>query len=213
MHTQTRRQRFAIPIFLLLPLFFTGQLGGPDADTRFVKQIGRDRWENPEAILDTLGIRPGMVIGEVGAGTGYFTFLLSERVGGSGKIYANDINRRSLSTLRARASRNDLANIEIIQGEVEQTNFPAATMDMVVMVYVFHDFTEPLAMMENIKLSLKPGAPVVIIDADHDRIRDRSQHFLSREQLIERVTEAGYELVRIETYLPDDNIYVFKPLT
>jgi len=211
--TNIRRLSLALPALLALPLLVTGQLDHPDAATLYQQGYGRDRWAQPEAILDTLGIRPGMVIGEVGAGTGYFTFHLSERVGETGKVYANDISRRALSTLRSRANRNELTNIEIIQGEVERTNFPAATMDMVIMVYVFHDFTEPLAMMEDIKLSLKPGAPVVIIDGDHDKIGGRSQHFLTKEQVIERVEEAEYELVRIETWLPRDTIFVFRPIT
>jgi len=104
-------------------------------------------------------------------------------VGETGKVYANDISRRVLSTLRSRANRNELTN------------------------------TEPLAMMEDIKLSLKPGAPVVIIDGDHDKIGGRSQHFLTKEQVIERVEEAEYELVRIETWLPRDIIFVFRPIT
>ncbi|MFC1629206.1 class I SAM-dependent methyltransferase [Gemmatimonadota bacterium] len=213
MRTKIRRLNLTLPALLALPLLFAGQLDHPGTGTRYQQGYGGDRWENPSAILDTLGIGPGMVIGEVGAGTGYFTFLLSERVGETGKIYANDISRSSLSTLRARARRDELTNIEIIQGEETRTLFPSATMDMVIMVYVFHDFTEPLDMMEDIKLSLKPGAPVVLIDGDHDKIGERDRHFLTREQVIERVEEAGYELVRIETWLPNDNIYVFMPIT
>lgn len=171
----------------------------------------RDRWEHPEAILDTLGIRAGMVIGEVGAGSGYFTFMLSERVGETGKVYANDISNRALSTLRDRARRNGVENIEIIQGEVERTLFPPATMDMVIMVYVFHELTEPVALMDDIKLCLKPGAEVVIIDGDHDKIGGRVRHWLTEEETVERIEEAGYELVRIEKYLPLDNIYVCRP--
>ena len=101
------------------------------------QRYSRARWEHPEAILDTLGIRAGMVIGEVGAVSGYFTFMLYDRVGETGKIFANDISRSALSTLRERARRNGVENIEVIQGEVENTRFPPATMDMVIMVLTY----------------------------------------------------------------------------
>ena len=84
----------------------------------------RDKWHQPEKVMDLVGVRPGMIIGEVGAGHGYFTFKLSQRVGESGKIYANDISRSALRYLRDRCDRERITNIETFIGEVEDPLAP-----------------------------------------------------------------------------------------
>lgn len=201
--------------FVLTVLYFIAtagilRLNHAYAGDHSPQEYGRERWQNPERILDTLGVREGMVIGEVGAGDGYFTFKLANRIGSKGKVYANDINRRALSALRSRCEREGVENIEILQGGVTRTNFPAHTMDMVIMVYVFHELTEPIALMEDIKSSLKPGALVVIVDRDPDRYGREYGHFMRKEDIIERVLEADYELVDVKTFLPRDNIYILR---
>ena len=81
-------------------------------------QVDRETWQPPEKILDAIGARPGMRVGEAGAGQGYFTFPLARRVGSEGIVLANDISASSLAVIRERAVREGLGNIRIVRGEI-----------------------------------------------------------------------------------------------
>lgn len=126
----------------------------------------RDNWQKPELIMDTIGVEAGMTIGEVGAGDGYFTAKLVRRVGESGLIYANDIKEYFVRDINNYRKLAVCKNVKTILGTEENPRFPDSTMDMVVMVYVFHHLTNPVSIMQNIKPSLKLGAKVFIIDPD-----------------------------------------------
>ena len=171
----------------------------------------RDKYHQPEKVMELVGVKPGMVIGEVGAGKGYFTFKLSGRVGQSGKIYANDIDRSVLRAVRERCERDGVANIETILGEVEDPLFPEDALDMVFIVNAFHDLARPVALLNNLTASLKPGARIVILDRDPAKYRDTYGHFLTKEEVLERIEESDFELDRIETFLPQHNIYIIRP--
>lgn len=170
----------------------------------------RDRYHQPDKVMDTVGVIPGMTIGEVGAGHGYFTFHLSRRVGSSGKVYANDISRGALSSIRRKCEEEGITNIETIVGEVEDPLFPEAELDMVFIVNAFHDLAKPVQLLNNLVPSLKPGAPVVIIDRDPDKVREYNRHVLTQEEVLEYIKNSDFSLDRIETFLPQHNIYIIK---
>ena len=110
------------------------------------------------------GSRPGMRVGEAGAGEGYFTFPLARRVGPAGIVFANDISTSSLDVIRERADREGLGNIKIVVGAVEDPLFPEKNLDMVVMVYVLHMLERPIPFLKNLRSYLKPGGSLVIIE-------------------------------------------------
>jgi SAM-dependent methyltransferase len=161
--------------------------------------------------MDAIGVKPGMTIGEVGAGNGYFTFKLAARVGPTGLIYANDINPNSLQNIKAGARQRRIDNIVTVRGEVADPLFPPGVLDLVIMVYVFHELTEPVKLLQNLKSSLKPDAPLVILERDPNKMPSAKGHFFQRERLLELVREADFDLVRVETFLPRDNIYILRP--
>jgi ubiquinone/menaquinone biosynthesis C-methylase UbiE len=159
--------------------------------------------------MDLVGVRPGMVIGEVGAGHGYFTFKLSQRVGESGKIYANDISRSALKYLKDRCAREGITNIETVLGEVENPLLPR-DLDMVFIVNAFHDLARPVELLNNLSLSLKPEALVVILDRDPKKVKYDTDHFLTQKAVLEKIEESVFELDRLETFLPQHNIYIIR---
>jgi ubiquinone/menaquinone biosynthesis C-methylase UbiE len=169
----------------------------------------RDERLQPERVMDAVGVRPGMVVGEAGAGRGYFTFKLARRVGPSGKVYANDIDRAALDHVRQVCRDEAIGNVETVVGEIEDPLFPVTGLEMVVMVYALHDFSRPVAFLQNLKKYLKPGGSVVILDQNPDVSGDR--HFLSRERLVELFAESGYALARDERFLEKDLLLVFRP--
>ncbi len=170
----------------------------------------RDATQRPEAIMDTIGVKAGMVIGEAGAGDGYFTFWLSRRIGESGRIFANDIDESTLKKLNKRAEREGITNITTILGKQNDPLFPKDSLDMVVMMLAFHEFKNPEQWLENVKSSMKPTAKLVIIDRDPDKIKSGYGHFMKKDDISETVKKANFELVRLETFLANDNIFIFR---
>lgn len=170
----------------------------------------RDTWHQPDKVMDVVGVKPGMIIGEVGAGRGYFTFHLSRRVGDSGKVYANDIASRALAALRRECENKGITNIETIVGEVEDPLLPEGILDMVFIVNAFHDLAKPVELLNNLVPSLKPDAPVVIIDRDPSKFRDSAGHFLTEEEIREIIGRSDFKLDRIETFLSQHNIYILR---
>jgi ubiquinone/menaquinone biosynthesis C-methylase UbiE len=167
----------------------------------------RDKYHQPEKVMDVVGVRAGMIIGEVGAGTGYFTFKLAKRVGALGHVYANDISRSSLRSLKNRCDREGITNIDTIVGEVDDPLLPEG-LDMVFIVNAFHDLANPVALLNNLAGSLKPNAPVVILDRDPSKLSYSSDHFLTKAEVLQKIEESVFVLDRIETFLSQHNIYI-----
>jgi len=167
-------------------------------------QSCRDRRTQPEKVMDTVGVKPGMIIGEAGAGRGYLTFKLSKRVGDEGKIYANDIDKSVLRAIENRCKREGVGNITTVVGEVEDPLFPETALDMIIMLHAFHDFTKKVEWLKNAKKYMKESASLVIIDRHDSHTR------LNKKRVQEMGEEAGYILTQYETFLSSDYIYVFK---
>jgi ubiquinone/menaquinone biosynthesis C-methylase UbiE len=151
----------------------------------------RDAQLQPERVMDAIGVRPGMVIGE------------------AGKVYANDIDRGALDHVRQVCRDENIGNVETVVGEVEDPLFPLAGLEMVLMVYAVHDFARPAAFLKNLKKYLKPSGTVAVLDQNPDATGDR--HFLTRERLVALFGESGYELERDERFLEKDLLLVFRP--
>ncbi|MFC1725991.1 class I SAM-dependent methyltransferase [candidate division KSB1 bacterium] len=170
-----------------------------------------DNIRQPEKVMDAIGVEPGMRIGEVGAGEGYFTFYLARKVGSKGKIYANDILEKELKKIVDRKKRENIGNIETVVGEETDPLFPEKDLDMVFMCYVYHEITKPVEFMKNVKKYLKKDAPVVILDLDPDRQSTGGySHYITKKEVLENMEKSDYKLVKIEDFLSRDNVYVFR---
>jgi SAM-dependent methyltransferase len=172
---------------------------------------GSNAGQPPDKVMDAIGVKPGMVIGEVGAGRGRYTVHLARRVGTTGRIYANDINETDLNYLRDRCRQDGIKNVEIIVGKVEDPLFPKDTLDMAFMILTYHHLSRPVALLKNIIPCLKPGATVVIVDPDPDKNRGSpAQESTSPEKMRREAAEAGFEIARTETFLVLDNIFILR---
>ena len=161
--------------------------------------------------MDAIGVAPGMVIGEAGAGDGYFTLPMARRVGPTGLVYANDISTRELRSLEQHSTRDGLANIRAVVGEVDDPLFPQRDLELVVVVHAFHDFSHPVEWLVNLKAYLRPGATVAIID--RDPAQGAESHFWSRERIERHAAEAGYGLTKAVDDISSHLILVFRPKT
>ena len=177
--------------------------GLPAQDQRISRQ------EAMEKTLNIAGMKPGMIIGEVGAGNGHFTTFLLERLGVSGKVYANDIDSDSLEILRKRS----IDNVEIVLGGTDDPDFPVNNLDLIIMRSVFHDLENPISMMENIKKYLRTDAPMVIVEFHaKDPIDPASlpMHVLTKNEFLAIVHQSGY-VMETPVEIPGWwSVYVFK---
>jgi ubiquinone/menaquinone biosynthesis C-methylase UbiE len=182
------------------------------------QKITVEEWEKrlnklqpPREIMDAIGVKLGMVIGEIGAGTGRMTVWLADRVGHEGKIYANDINRQALDHLEHRCDKDSLRNVVTILGDVDDPLLPKNTLDLAFMINVYHHLDMPVALVKNIIPSLKSTGILAIVDADPEKSNFGPGHSTPMEEMLAQLDEAGYKLIRVETFLPDDNIYICRP--
>lgn len=153
-------------------------------------QSRRDKRDQPEKLIDIASVKPGMSIGEAGAGEGYFTFHLSRRVGEKGRIYANDIDKEALQKLNNRCKLEGVKNIQTVLGEIADPCFPVTELDMVIMLYAFHDFTEKEAWLKNVKKYMKDEANLLIFDGQD------AHTGMSKELVAELGGKTGFKLVR-----------------
>jgi ubiquinone/menaquinone biosynthesis C-methylase UbiE len=163
-----------------------------------------------ERAMDAAGVAPGMIVGEAGAGDGYFTLPMARRVGSEGAVYANDISKRVLTALAENARREQLANIHTVEGAVDDPRFPRQDLELVVVVHAFHDFSKPVEWLVNARKYLRPGGAVAIIDMDPSQGRLDS-HFWTRERILEYAASAGYEKVKLVDDISKHLIIVLKP--
>jgi predicted methyltransferase len=176
----------------------------------------RDTWQRPVKVADTLGIRAGSAVADVGSGGGYFTFRLAARVGPKGKVYAEDLDDKELAGIRERSAQEKLTQIQTIQGSEDDPKLPELSVDAVLVVDAFHEFARTDAMMAGIFRAMKPGGRLGVIDrsaplglkwADY-----MERHFLPQESLIDQVTRGGLRLVSFDSDFagpPDGTRYYF----
>ena len=171
----------------------------------------RETEEHPDQALDALGIRPGQVIGDVGAGVGYFTWRLAERVGPSGKVYANDIQPAMLDQLRRNMRQHHLANYVAVLGAPDDPRLPKAALDLVLLVDVYHEFSQPRQMLEHIRAALKPGGRLVLLEyrKEDPSIPIRPEHKMSVGEVKAELEPEGFRLAQAIETLPRQHILIF----
>jgi ubiquinone/menaquinone biosynthesis C-methylase UbiE len=176
-----------------------------------------DAWEKrhnayqpPEQVMDSIGVKPGMVIAEIGAGRGRYVVHMANRVEATGKIYANDIDKKALDYLEYRCKRDSIPNVVTVLGNVTDPMLPKSTMDLVYMINTYHHLDKPVELMKNIIHSLKASGRLVIIEHDPVKVPDAGSHATAKDVLLKQAKQAGFELEKIMMFLKRDNIYIFQ---
>jgi precorrin-6B methylase 2 len=185
-----------------------GVMGVQGAD--WLSRPEREQEENPEGALDALAIRPGMIVADVGAGTGYMSLRLAKRVGPSGKIYANDIQPEMLRRLRENAAKAGLTNIETVQGEEADPKLPLARMDLVLLVDVYHEFSKPRQMIDKIREALKPDGRLVLLEyrKEDPNVPIREEHKMTVAEVKAELEPLGLVLSQVIETLPRQHILI-----
>lgn len=170
------------------------------APHRPVAEVVSSVWNSPERrdeadeagqLARALDIRPGMTIADVGAGSGYHTLRLAPLVGPTGRVIAQDIEARYLMNLAKAVQAKELRNVTLALGEPHDPRLPEASVDLAILVHMYHEVAQPYAFLYNLAPALKPGGRVAVVDLD----RDTSQHGTPRELLRCEMAAVGYRHV------------------
>lgn len=174
----------------------------PKAD-RPVASIVSDRWSTEEArdrlneadeVMKRAGIKPGMTAADIGAGEGYYTSRLAQRVGANGRVLAEDIIPAVRDKLAERVTRERLSNVSVRLGEPDDPKLPANSFDRIFMVHMYHEIEEPYAFLWNMRPALSQGGLVVVVDAE----RPPEKHGTPPNLLRCEFAAVGYSLVELE---------------
>jgi putative heme-binding domain-containing protein len=177
----------------------------------WITRANRDSQERPDSLLDALEIPPGATVADVGAGAGYFTWRLAQRVGTHGKVIAEDIQQSMLDLITNDISRRQLTNVEVVLGTATDPRLPEHAVDLVLLANAYHEFSEPEAMMASIRQSLKPGARVVVVEyaKEHDEGPVAGLYTMSLADLRAEIEPLGFELDRLLDFLPIQHALIF----
>jgi predicted methyltransferase len=178
----------------------------------WLERAERENEERPKLAVQLLELRFGMVIADIGAGSGYYSELLSRAVGPTGKVYANDIQPGMIRLLQQRVRNSSLTNVEVVQGAEADPKLPAASIDLALMVDVYHELAQPQAMLRNIRDSLKPGGALVLLEfrKEDASVPIRPEHKMSIQEVRAELEPEGFRFERVLTGLPWQHILIFR---
>jgi SAM-dependent methyltransferase len=167
--------------------------------------------ELPDRVVEGMNLSPDAVVADIGAGTGYFTFRIANRVP-SGKVYAVDVQPEMLEILRERAQERSIGNVVPIQGAPTDPQLPEASVDAVLLVDAYHEFAYPFEMMRGIVRALRPQGRVFLVEyrGEDPRIPIKPLHKMTQRQAIRELEAAGLRWVETRDFLPTQHFMVFE---
>lgn len=189
---------------------FANVMGWQGAD--WLERSERGQEEEPDKALDALGSLAGLTVADLGAGSGYFTVRLAARTGAKGRVYATDLQPEMLKMLASRLARENVRNVTLVQGAVDDPRLPPAAIDLVLMVDVYHEFSEPQKMLRGIRAALKPGGRLVLLEyrKEDPGVPIRPEHKMSVAEARMELEAEGFALAKVDPRLPRQHILVFS---
>jgi len=171
----------------------------------------REREEDPDLGLRLLKVAKGSSVGDVGAGSGYMSLRLARLVGAEGKVYAVDVQPGMLQLLQQNAAKAKLANVVPVLGAIDDPKLPAATLDLIIMVDVYHEFSQPQRMLQRMREALKPGGRLALFEyrAEDPNVPILPLHKMTKAQVKIEVEAEGFKQTRVFDDLPWQHLIVF----
>jgi ubiquinone/menaquinone biosynthesis C-methylase UbiE len=239
MHTKTTTYLSLLATFVLVTIAATGALGSDEVrvyETRApsgngigkvymgreianvmshrrmsrLDRPGREKEERTDLLVAALPVEEGDAVADIGAGSGYFSFRVAERVP-QGVVYAVDIQQEMLDEIERRKRDRGVDNVETILGRIDDPGLDEKSVDLVFIVDAYHEFSHPLEMGEVIYRSLRPGGHLIVVeDRGEDSLYSASLHNMTEEQARKEITALGFTWLRTETFLPQQHFLVFQ---
>jgi 2-polyprenyl-3-methyl-5-hydroxy-6-metoxy-1,4-benzoquinol methylase len=172
----------------------------------------RVREEATDKLLKLLPLEPGMVVADIGAGSGYFSFPMAQKVGAKGKVLAVDIQKEMLDLIRAKAKKTGMKNVEPVKGTISDPKLPEGSVDLILMVDVYHEFSHPYEMAKAMVRSLKPGGKIVFVEyrLEDPEVPIKLVHKMSQKQVIKEMSIHPLKHVKTLDDLPWQHVIIFE---
>jgi ubiquinone/menaquinone biosynthesis C-methylase UbiE len=179
----------------------------------WLERSEREAEEAPTRAVAALEVRPGQIVADVGAGSGYYTMLLSKAVGAGGRVYATDIQPEMLDLIRKKLERTRTSNVEVVLGTATESRLPDRAIDLALMVDVYHELAQPQAFLRSLKRALKPDGRLVLIEFRKEMasVPIREEHKITVREARLELEHEGYLFDRLIDVLPWQHILVFRP--
>jgi precorrin-6B methylase 2 len=208
-------------LVFFLAFLLTGQAQTPRRQPAPVMGVAGAEWltrheriqeEEPDRMLASLEIKPGSVIADIGAGVGYHTWRLAEIVGPAGKVIAEDIQEGMIARLKKNIADRKLSNVDIILGTPTDPKLPNNSIDLVLMVDVYHEFSDPVTMMTRIRSALKADGRVVLVEfrKEDPKVPIQPLHKMSIQDVRSELEPLGFKFQKTLEFLPWQHILFFS---
>ena len=196
------------------PPRYKGRIIAPVMSTSgadWLNRAEREKMEMPDRLLDALQIKPGMTVADVGAGIGYFSWRIARRVGAEGRVLAVEIQPEMLERLGAEMRKRDIRNVRSILGTPVDPLLPAQSVDLALMVDVYHEFRHPEAMVARIRKSLKDDGRMVLVEyrGEDPTVPIRPEHKMTVKQVLLEILPMGFRLQSRLDFLPWQHVFIF----
>lgn len=188
-------------------------MGAGGAD--WLERDEREREEAPSKAIELLELKPGMVVADIGAGVGYYSMRMAKKVGPTGKVYASDIQPEMLALLRKRLDSNKVTNVEMVLSTETDPKLPLNSIDLAIMVDVYHELAQPQRMLRKLRQTLKDDGRLVLLEfrKEDPYVPIRLEHKMSVAEAQTELEDEGFKLEKVIPGLPWQHILVFRKQT
>ena len=178
----------------------------------WLERAEREDEEAPSKAIDLLELKPGMVVADIGAGSGYYSSRIAKRVGPTGRVYATDIQPGMIALLQRRITAEGLTNMTTVLGGVDDPKLPPASIDLAIMVDVYHELQQPQIFLQRLKPAFKPGGRLVLLEfrKEDPKIPILEVHKMSVAEVKQEMEADGYAIDKVIEELPWQHLIVIK---
>jgi len=172
----------------------------------------REDEEAPSKALDALELKPGMVVADIGAGSGYYSSRIARRVGPTGRVYATDIQQGMIDILDRRITAEGLTNVTTVLGGMDDPRLPPASIDLAIMVDVYHELQQPQLFLQRLKGTFKPNGRLVLLEfrKEDPKVPILEVHKMSVAEVKQEMEAEGFVLDKVIDVLPWQHIIVLR---
>jgi len=173
----------------------------------------RESEEDPARLLARLDLKPGMLVCDMGCGNGFYSLKIAQAIGPDGRVLAVDIQPEMLQLLSRRSVEAKIENIDMILGTTTDPKLPDDKVDLVLMVDVYHEFSDPKAMLKKIRKSLKSTGRIALVEFREEdaSVPIRPEHKMSKKQILKEYEANGFQLVSQYDGLPWQHLMFLGP--
>ena len=179
----------------------------------WLDRADRDETQQPEHVLDVMGVHAGQTVADIGCGSGYFSVHLARRVGATGRVLATDLQPEMLALLDKKVHAAKLDNVTPILATDADAKLPRASLDIALFVDVYHELSHPLVTMTQVKDALREGGKVVLVEyrAEDPNVAIKPEHKMTLVQLKKELASEGFTFMASDESLPEQRIVTFVP--